>query len=237
MSLEQIKPLIIVLGLALPALWFGRVAFSTLMDKRELIAYAACWSVVTASAFLIGNIWLYLVVLCLLIFVFSIKTSLSGTRLFMLLLCAVPFFEKDIPGFGALEHLLTLSHYKVLALACLLPVFWQSPSRPGGMFFKLTDIILLTLFFFSSVLVLRETTLTDTMRSGLDAFLVMVLPYLAFSRGIGSIKELRETMIAFVLSFLALSLIGQFEFWKWWHLYDSIRIPWETIGDGYGYLE
>ena len=225
-----------IFALSVPAFWFGRVAFSSIIDKRELTAYGACWLLVVFSAFLLGSFWAYLGFLSFCILAFSAKSSLSGLKLFFLLICALPYFEKDIPGIGSLERVISLNHYKVLALVILLPLVWKSPNRSKSTFQKSIDAMVVSLFLLSSLLVFRQTTLTDTIRQGLDLFVGMYLPYMAMSRAIVSFDDLQEIMIAYIVPLLAISLVGFLEFWRWWHLYAQLNEIWGIYGENYGYL-
>ena len=236
LSSKQVNAIIVVFILSVPALWLGRVAFSSTIGKKEATLYASCWLLVSLSSLAIGDFWAYLGFLSLCILIFSKKTSLSGLKLFMLLVCAVPFFEKDIPGIGPLERLFSLNHYKVLALLILLPLAWTSRPESNATFRKYIDVMVTTLFLLTAILVMRVTTPTDTIRLGLDLLLVMYLPYIAMSRAVASVRDIREIMVAYTLPFLAISLIGVFEYWKGWHVYDTPHTLWAIEWSDYGYL-
>ncbi len=220
-----------------PLFWLGRGAFSSLISKKDLWAYGVCWLIVTGSSLVLGSFWLYLLALSLTLLIFSLKTSLSGLKLFFLLICAVPYFEKDIPGFGSMERVLALNHFKVLAALTLIPVVWRNRAGSKQTFRKSIDVMVLALFVLASLLIFRDTTLTDTMRQGLNLFLGMLLPYMAMSKAIGTSRELKRLMVAYLLPFMALSLLGVFEFWKWWHLYAPLNEIWDIEAAGYGYTE
>jgi O-antigen ligase len=233
---EPIRALVYILAIALPSFWFARIAFAGVVRQNELVVWSSCWLVVTSAAFIVHDFWAYIGLLSVCIVLYSWKSTLTGPKLFLFLICAMPFFENDIPGFGALERVTSVSHYKVLAILTLLPFAWQRQAEPRLNLQVWIDRLVLALFLLSSVLIIRDATLTNTIRTSLDLLAIMYLPYVAMSRAIVTKQALRETMAAYLVPFVALSLLGLFEFFRGWHLYDQLNALWGTYTPSYGYI-
>ena len=230
---EQFRAFLVVYIIAFPSLWFARIAFSRIVDKKELTAWLSCWLIVSLSSLILGNFWLYLVFLFVCIIGFSSKSSLAGPKIFFLLICAVPFFEKDISGFGVIERLMAIGHYKVLALTALLPIVLTGMTFEQGKFQTGINRIVIALILLASVLFLRATTLTDSLREAVNMFAVIYLPYFAMSRALTSNRQIRELMVAFLLPMIGIALLGVLEVLE---MVAFVRAPEQCLGDRDGEL-
>ena len=85
-----------------------------------------------------------------------------------------------------------------------------------------------------SVLYLRETTLTDTLRQALYLYVDVFLPYYVASRGLRHISDFKDTLLAFVLTAFVMALIAVAEYVRHWLLYsaliDAMGVPWSMSG-------
>lgn len=114
--------------------------------------------------------------------------------------------------------------------ACMpsAPTTPMQPTRKVSTWVSLPGLVLM------SVLYLRETTLTDTLRQALYLYVDVFLPYYVASRGLRQISDFKDAMLAFVLTAFVMALIAVAEYVRHWLLYsalvDAMGVPWSMSG-------
>lgn len=177
----------------------------------------------TVLAFLSNNFWLLMLLSGLLML--SVSKNKNRVALFFLLLFAVPSFGLPIPGFGVINYLFELNYIRILAFTLLLPTFLTLKKERGYIPIGklLPDKFLIAYLLLVTILTLRDTTVTDTLRQCLYLSIDIFLPYAVISRAVNTMQKFKESANAFVIAAAMLSLIGLFEFSRHWLLYTSLN--------------
>lgn len=156
--------------------------------------------------------------------------------LFYLLLFLIPPASLQLPGFGLVNYLVDLNHIRLLTVCVLLPAALALRRQGDTLRFGRIwpDRLLAAALLLMSMLYLRETTLTDTLRQTLYLYIDVLLPYYVASRGLRQISDFKDTLLAFVLAAFLLALIGVAEYVRHWLLYsalvDAMGVPWSMSG-------
>ena len=118
--------------------------------------------------------------------------------LFFMLLFLVPPASAQIPGLGLINYFFDLNHIRLLALCVLLPAFFALRKRADTLPFGRTwpDKLLAADLLLTSLLLLRETTLTDTLRQTLYMFIEVFLPYYVASRALKNLSDFKDALLA-----------------------------------------
>lgn len=225
---EYIRTLIVILFLSLIVFSMAKRPAGAMMDPRDFAKRRNLWYVITLVAFLSPNFWLFVAVGGVLLFAAGRRED-NLPALFFALLFALPIAYAQIPGFGLINYLIDFNYLRLLELTLLLPAFFQlsrNPSIPPLGKLR-TDKWLLGYALLSVLLFLRETTVTDTLRQAVYAFLDIVLPYYVISRLLPTTKKFREALLTFVIAGMIIALIGVFETKRHWLLYA----PWAHVLD------
>ncbi len=227
---EGIRALIIIILLALIVFSISKKMFSSIIPVSTLNRWRNIWITVTLIAFLAHNFWLYIALTGFYLYNVG-KREPNKIALFFLLLFIIPPIGDYIPGLGGLQNLFEITHPRLLSLVILLPAFIFSKSNTDSFKFGKTipDKLLFIFLLISTILQLRDTTTTDTLRRGFYIFTDIFLPYYVGSRGLRSIQDIKVASIALVLASQIQGVIGVFEYVKHWLLYaslpDSLGIP------------
>lgn len=235
---EHIRALIVILFLSGIVFVFARQAATQVIGNAAFIRKRNLWVAITLAAFLAHNFWIYILVASALMLFVRTQES-NPAALFFFLLFAVPAIGVQIPGMGLINYFFALSHQRLLALIILLPVFFNLIGKQQNFSFgrSLPDKLLAAYIMLVILLYLRETTVTDTLRQGFYEFIDVFLPYYVISRSLKDIKSLREAMFCFLVAVMILALIGLFEAFRHWHLYDGLQHVLGIPGTFSGYGE
>jgi O-Antigen ligase len=237
---EHFRALVVILGLATVVFAFSKAPAcalaSTIADferRRNL------WFGLTLAAFLAHNFWIYILVAAALL-LFARSGEPNKLAMFFFLLFAVPPIAEGIPGLGVIEHLFTIDHIRLLALAVLLPAFLSLRSQPDTERFgrSAPDLLIAGYIILTFLLHITVDTLTNALRHGVFyAFIDIFLPYYVASREPKNLQAFRDALMAFVVAALVLSAIGAFEFTRHWLLYSALQDALGVQDQFIGYLE
>ena len=224
---ENIKPLIVVLLLALPAFYIGRRIANSTVSVREFGIWRNAWLATTIVAFLSPNFIVFVIVeamLCLYLY----TTSSVTVALFTVLLFAVPPVTATINILGAVNNLIELNNARFLAIALLFPVLFlgNGSGRQQSRIVTGPDWLIVGYVFLMVALQFRQANITSVMRAATELTLDILIPYFAFSRAVKSLADFRKVCLAFVIALIPLSLIAMAEAVKGWPLYDGIVQTW-----------
>lgn len=231
---EHIRALIVILALAAGVFAFARRPATDLIQLSDFTRRRNLWFALSLLAFTSHSFWVYAGITAIAL-AFARKRENNAMALFFILLFLIPPAPTEIPGFGLINYLLDLNHIRLLALCVLLPAFLTLRKRPGIAPFGRTwpDGLLGAYLLLTSLLYLRETTLTDTLRQSSYLFIDIFLPYYVASRALKEIREFKDALLAFVLAAMILALIGVFEYSRSWLLYNALLsaldIHWDMI--------
>ena len=230
---EYIRALIVIIVLATIGFSIAKklapVGVLPLDSKR----WMASWFVVLILAFTVGNFWIYIILSGIFISVYSTKST-NKMAIFFILLYIIPPLETNVPGFGLVNYLFTLSHPRFIILIILLPAALSIASKNNFRFTSIwADKFLLLYIILIVILKIRDTSFTDMLRAGFTSFTDIFLPYYVASRSLKSLEQFKVVAYAFVTVAIVVSIIAVFESGKSWLVYNTLGSALETA-DPYG---
>jgi hypothetical protein len=218
----SIKALIYLGAVSSFMLFVTRPMLAGVVSKEKLGQWAIIWLTMTAVAFLIPNYWL--MVFCLAVIVsFASRVEPNNAALFLLAAAAVPMVGKDIPGLLGINRLLAPTPQFIFAAILLLPLYLMNKQKEK---LKYADIAVYAFFALTTFLTLRDSSVTNMLRTAVQFFVAVFLPYYAMSRMRGTVEDFRHLVMAFVFPMLALAGEGLFELVRDWHLYGHLPAFW-----------
>jgi hypothetical protein len=222
----DIKALIVVFILAIPAFYFGKKSTAELVPPREFAIWRNTWFCTTVAAFLSAD-YLVFAIVAVLIFAYARVKRGAATDLFYVCLFAVPTINVPFGGFGLVNSLFALNNARELAIVLLLPALFAAGNRgQKNRACAFPDWLVFSYALLLTVLQLRQSEVTNVARNALINMLDILIPYFAFSRTVTNLSDFRKVLLAYIVAVLPLSLIAAFEFGKAWHLYASIADQW-----------
>lgn len=232
---EHLRALIVILFLASVVFLLARRPACDLIPLRDFKRRRNLWFLLTLLAFFSHSFWLYLGAGAVILYIAG-RREHNPMALFYLVLFLIPPASLQVPGFGLVNYLVEIDHIRLLSVCVLLPAALALRRQGDTLRFGRTwpDRLLAAGLLLMSVLYLRETTLTDTLRQTLYLFIDVLLPYYVASRGLRQISDFKDTLLAFVLASFLLALIGVAEYVRHWLLYsalvDAMGVPWSMSG-------
>jgi len=223
---EQIRALVVILVLAASGFWLARHVFvGTLMKPEDFSRRRNLWFLVTLTAFLSHNFWVFMIVSGILISAAKVREK-NPLVVYCLLIAAVPVYRADVPGFGLINYLISVDFVRLLNLVVLLPVsigLWRRKGEGGdaGMY-RLADVCIGAYVLLVFTMQALEGSFTGGLRLAFYQLIDVVLPYYAGSRAWKHYGEIRESIAAFVLGMGIIAVIGVFEMARNWMLYDEL---------------
>lgn len=183
------------------------------------------WICLTLVVFLANNFWIYIVVSGVLLF-FVARREPRKFAMFFFFLLALPTMEGEIRGLGPIRNLFTIEAYRLIALTVLVPAFLSLRRQPDVERFgsSIPDRLLLAHMVLFFVLKMNtDASVTDVLRNAVFySFIEIFLPYYVASRGLRSLPEFRDALMAFLVGALVVGAIGVFEISKGWLLYGGL---------------
>ncbi len=211
--------LFILFAVSVAYLFFKKSILTVAPDlpcNRLLILYG---SALLLAAILPG-FWIFLITLFLIIWFFSPRDVDSRLLLFLCLMLALPNLWLDIPGFGGMRFLMTMSYPRFLIIVLLLTLLFQPAAKHRRFGALRSDYYLTAYLLLRIILGFREDTITNGLREGVILFIDVIPIYYVMSRYIQDTQQLQKLLVLFVFILLCLSLIGMMETVKNWHLYN-----------------
>ena len=225
---ENIRALVYVLVVAVPAFYLGQQVARSAIADREFKLWRNAWIGITIVGFLSLNVlvcWAALIAAC----VFAISSRTASVGLFFVLLFALPLSSRvSLGGAGIVNKLIDLTHANILTIFLLLPILIASRKgdrRPANVF-TFPDWLVVGYVLLQSVLVIRDSEFTNVLRVAVQLALFVLIPYFAFSRAITSVADVRKVFLAFIIAALPIALLAVFELVRNWHIYGSIQFAW-----------
>ncbi|WP_449432907.1 O-antigen ligase family protein [Pseudomonas putida] len=218
---EHFRALIVILFLAGVVFFLARRPATDLIPEGDFKRRRNLWFALTLVAFFSHSFWVYAGAAAVILLI-ARRRERNPLALFFLLLFLVPPAAVTIPGFGVVNYLFELDHLRLLTLCLLLPA--ALALRRQSLRFGRTwpDRLLGAGLVLMSLLYLRETTVTDTLRQILYMYIDVFLPYYVASRGLKELSDFKDAMLAFVLAAFVLALLGVAEYVRHWLLYNAL---------------
>jgi O-antigen ligase len=232
---EHIRALIVILVLAIIVFALARRPAADLIPYKDFKRRRNLWFALTLLAFFSHSFWVYAAATAIVLTV-ARQRERNPLALFFFLLFLIPPASAQIPGFGVMNYFFDLNHIRLLALCVLLPAFLTLRKRAGTVRFGRIwpDKLLALYLVLTSLLYLRETTVTDTLRQTAYLFIEVFLPYYVASRALKDLSDFRDALLGFVLAAMVLSMVALVEFTRSWLLYsaliDALGMQWEISG-------
>lgn len=232
---EHFRALIVIVFLASVVFVLARRPATDLIPLSDFKRRRNLWFLLTLLAFFSHSFWLYLGAGAVILYIAG-RREHNPMALFYMLLFLIPPASVQVPGFGVVNYLVDLNHIRLLTLCVLLPAALHLRRQSDTLRFGRTwpDKLLAASLLLMSVLYLRETTLTDTLRQTLYLYVDVFLPYYVASRGLRQLSDFKDTLLAFVLTSFVLALIAVAEYVRHWLLYsalvDALGVPWSLSG-------
>ncbi|MEQ1838536.1 MAG: O-antigen ligase family protein [Candidatus Nitrotoga sp.] len=225
---EHLRALIIILVLATTFFAFARYPASAITEVENFTRRRNLWLGLTLAVFLAHNFWIY-VIIAILLLLYSNRRESNPPALFFSILLVLPMAIVQIPGMGMINYIFDLSHARILSLFILLPAFftllWQVDTAAFGR--TGPDKLLAAYLLLTSILLLREDNITNTMRQIFYLFIDVFLPYFVISRSLKNLQSFRDALLSLVLAIMVLAPLAVFESAKHWLLYSSLT---EALG-------
>lgn len=224
---ENVRALIVVLVLSVPAFYIGRLLTSSIVAPREFAVWRNCWIASTAAAFLTGNFLLFAAIVPM-ICLYAHANRAATLALFFMLLFTAPLVGWRIGGADIIQSLFELNNARLLTIILLLPILLATGRlrRRNGGASGIPDLVIVSYVLLTISLRVEQFGATGTMRFATLQTLDVLIPYLAFSRALVDTVDVRKVLLAFIIVLLPLSIIGVIEPIKHWHLYGSVVDQW-----------
>jgi O-antigen ligase len=218
-----VKALLIIAifgGLAIK--FFQPIAVSNDWESKHYRNLLTVWLAVSASVFITGSFWLF-VCISFMALAWLGTRSKNPLSSFAFMLFAAPVFSLSIPGFGVFESLFEISYLRLLSLVLLAPFVWRLANQDGLYFGRFwADRFLLIYLAIQFFLTLSVGSLTGTIRvAAFNPAVDILLPYLAASRGLKTLKDIRDVMLGLCMGLGAMAAVSIYEMATSWLIYES----------------
>lgn len=219
---EHIRALIVVLVVSSLVWWLARPAVVQVIAPKTFSRWRTLWYITTLAWFLGQSFWIY-VVLMGVVYAVAARREPYVLGLYLVALIAAPPSGAAIPGFGVMDHLFMLNHYRLLALVMLLPCAWHLANRSStvGIFRSPVDWMVVGYLLLNSALAFREDSFTNGAREAVMLWIDFYLPYYVASRSIQDEEGFRHAFAGLMLSGVLLGTIAAVEVWRNWKLYEG----------------
>jgi len=221
---EHLRSLIVILVITTTVFALVHRSACAIAEAGDFARRRNLWFALTLTAFLSQSFWLYTLIATLLL-IYSNRREYNPSALFFSLMFVLPDATIQIPGMGLINFIFDLSHLRILALIILLPVFFSLRRESGNLSFGRSgpDKALAAYLVLTIILsLLREPSVTNTLRHAFYLFTDIFLPYFVISRSLKNMQFFRDALISLVLAIIILAAIAAFEFYKHWLLYPSL---------------
>lgn len=234
---EHLRALVAILLLSSLAFLVARRPATDMVLQSVFTRRRNLWFGLTILVFLAYSFWVYAFVATIILMIASQREA-NRLSLYFLLLFLIPPASVQIPGVGLINFLFELNHVRLLALCLLLPAYLSIKSRPESVAFGrlLPDKLIASYLLLVVVISFRDAEITGILRLAFLLFIDVFLPYYVASRALSSVQMYRDSLFSFVTAATVLGLIGTFEYWRHWLLYNSLVIAMGIQWDYLGYL-
>lgn len=234
---EHLRALIIILVFSTAVFAFAHRPACTIAGARNFTRRRNLWFALTLVAFLAHSFWVYTLIAIPLLF-YATRRETNLPALYFFILFTLPVAGIQISGMGLINYFFTLSPAMILALFILLPAFFVLIRQNSTLAFGRTgpDKALAAYILLTTLLYLRETSVTDTLRQAFYLFIYALLPYFVISRSLKNLQAFRDALLSLVLAIMVVALLAIFESVKHWLLYQPLLGVLGLNQDSVGYL-
>jgi O-Antigen ligase len=197
-----------------------------LMAPADYARRRNLWIAVTVATFLAHDFWLAMLASALIIGIGS-RREQNPVAMYCALLFAVPQFGMQVSGFGVVNYLFEIDHPRMLALVLLLPAALKLAGQPraANPRLRLPDTLFAVYFTYVFIATATADSVTGLMRFALYLLLDHALLYYVITRSVVDRRRLFDVLASFVMGVAVIAVIGGFENFRHWLVYESLRIP------------
>jgi hypothetical protein len=239
----SLKALIVILAIAAVVFRLAKPIAVRFSDARDFARRRNVWFVLTVTAFLSPNFWLFTLVAAPLL-AWAGRKDRNPVALYLLMLHVIPAIAVDIPLPGV-KAFFDLDIYRILSFSILIPVAFRlrkskDTTRIRGV--TAMEVWLLAYGALQIVLFVRpvmpdhtvlEASFTNDLRVAFLYFIDVYVLYFVVSRSCSSRQLIMEGMAAFCLSCAVMAAVAIFETLRHWLLYGTLMAQWDIGIGGY----
>lgn len=194
------------------------------MLPKERNRLMMVWLMLTFLVFMTGNYWAYTGACIGLLLVLGSKDPASRIAFFCALVMILPRIEMYIPGPGPIQHLILMTHGRMMIFGLLIPLlmFPDPRGRRLPIFAAPLDKYVLAFMIIDLIALSRGIGGTEKMRIAAEYILDVGVVYFAVSRNIRSFDDLARVMSAVLMATVVLSAVAVFETIKEWKPYVAV---------------
>ncbi|MEQ1559987.1 MAG: O-antigen ligase family protein [Methyloglobulus sp.] len=219
---ELIYTFVIVLVLSGLIFWLTKKALPEFLTKQEFNRWRLVWFVIVIAAYLSRSLWLLNGVIAATCILLIPRKPSDRVIYYLVLLCTLPTLKVDIPGFGGMRFIFTLTYPRMMTLMLLLGLAIKA-NKPKLFSLKSDKYVVLFLALIS-YMTFRDNTFTNSIRGILVDLIDIFVPYFVLSRYLDTKAQLDKAFLAIMIGLAPLSLIGCLESLRHWHIFDALNI-------------
>lgn len=220
---EYLRALLVLMIFGAGYFYVARGALAQLIPDATFKRWRNAWVLSTLVLFLSHSVWVCVVLFAAILIAYRGREA-HVMGLYFVLIFVSPPAPAEIPGFGIVDHLWVLNHYRLLAIILLLPaaisLFQRSTTIRLGR--SPVDWMVLGYVALMSLLSFREGNVTSGLRSVLSLWVDIFLPYYVASRSIRSEEGMRHAMTGYVIAAMLVAMVAIFEMLRTWKLYGAV---------------
>ena len=118
---DNYRAYVVVMGLTFGVFLIAKPVFIRWMSADDFVLRRNAWLALTTAAFLLPNLWLYMMVAAVIIW-FAGQRDTNPAAFYLFLLLVVPPLEADLPTLGIVKSLFPMNHFRLLSLVLLIPL-------------------------------------------------------------------------------------------------------------------
>lgn len=232
----SIKALIVVLTIATVVFQFGKPVALIFGDASDFSRRRNVWFVLTATAFLSPNFWLFVIV-AVPVLVWAGRKDTNPIALYLILLHVIPPIPIEIPVVG-IKELFELNNFRLLSFCVLIPAAWRLKRQKDSTRNRGLTAMDLSILAFGLLQLLvyvppdlpdqafSQDSATNVLRRGFLYFVDVYVLYFVASRSCCNRRALIDSLAAFCLASAIMASVALFETFRSWLLYSNIVERW-----------
>jgi len=144
--------------------------------------------------------------------------------------CLPIYLQAPLP-FPGINFLINLTHYKVAAIALLLPLLVVKNKKDPAFAFSIADASLLGYIVYTAFIVGDTLNATSGLRFLIDQTLILAFPYFALRFAIANLEDFDKCLRGFLIASILLAGITlvatakQWDFYRLYELESIMKVP------------
>lgn len=217
---------------ALAYSWISHCAAFLLMPRAMALNYRlrvlVTWAVAALALFTIQDSMTVMSVVAFAAVLFAPHEAPKRAAFFVSVAPCLPVYLAAPLPFPGLNYLLGASHYKLIAVSLLLPLFFLRRLPDEFAFASRTDrskgaVVLdfsvIVYIVYTAIIVANSFNLTSSLRFAFDQSLTLALPYFALRYAIRTVDDVEIVLEGFLVAAIMLALVSLVSTAKQWDFY------------------